>query len=68
MVAKILLHGQQELETLLRVSKETYTSELGYVVWIVKCYISTNSPEEAWILFTDQGLLYCQRGPASQWQ
>jgi hypothetical protein len=46
--ANILLRGQQGLETLLRLSKEMYTSELGYVVWIVKCYISTNSSEEAW--------------------
>ncbi len=29
-------------------TKETYTSELGYVAWIVKCYIATNSPGEAW--------------------
>jgi len=30
------------------VSKEAYTSELEYVAWIVKCYIATNSPAEAW--------------------
>ena len=29
-------------------SKEAYTSELECVAWIVKCYIATNSPEEAW--------------------
>ena len=36
------------IETLLKVSKESYKEELAYVLWLAKCFIATKSPEKAW--------------------
>ncbi|KAL7527298.1 hypothetical protein ACHAXR_001886, partial [Thalassiosira sp. AJA248-18] len=36
------------LEALLKVSNKSYKTELAFILWLVKCYIMTNHPEDAW--------------------
>mmetsp|Transcript_13886 Transcript_13886/g.29763 ORF Transcript_13886/g.29763 Transcript_13886/m.29763 type:complete len:565 (+) Transcript_13886:128-1822(+) len=44
-------HFKEGLEALLKLSGEPYKAELAYVLWLVKCHIMENHPEEAWECF-----------------
>ncbi|KAL7555065.1 hypothetical protein ACHAWF_018726 [Thalassiosira exigua] len=42
---------EEGLEALLKVSKDSYKAELAYSLWLVKCFLMTNKPTEAWECF-----------------
>jgi len=39
---------EEGLISLLKVTNESYKSDLHYILWLAKCHINTNHPEEAW--------------------